>query len=139
MLNDWSRIEIPNLQFSKHDIEPAIDTTKPLPQSFDWRDEHVVTEVKNQGICGSCWAFASIATIESAYAIKYNLKDKDLIELSEQEMIDCITGYPYHSRGCDGGSPLDVYEYATQLGVIEEKNYPYRNKNNTSVCSLLIR
>jgi len=125
-------------QHNRDEIESFINTTKPLPKNFDWRHKHVVTEVKNQGNCGSCWAFAAIATIESAYAIQNNLKGKDLVKFSEQQMVDCAYGFPYKSYGCDGGYVSDVYRYAEKFGVVKEDDYPYLNANYVYVCLLLI-
>jgi len=133
MLNDWSGIELMNFthQFDRDDIGSSIDITKPLPKNFDWRNENVVTHVKDQGHCGSCWAFAGIATIESAFAIQNNLKNKDLIEFSEQQMLDCVHGY---SLGCEGGTVLDVFKYVNKFGIVKEDDYPYVDH----VCNLLI-
>ena len=60
---------------------------KKLPESLDWRDQNVVTPVKNQGECGSCWTFASTETLESHWAIAHG--SHMLKELSEQFVLDC--------------------------------------------------
>jgi len=135
MQNNWSNGKTPGFtkQFNEQNSISYIGTEQVLPQSFDWRNQKVVTEVKDQGMCGSCWAFAGIATIESAYAIFNNLTGNELIEFSEQEMIDCVTGYPYYSNGCDGGTALDVYRYATDSSLVKESDYPYVDKGNTQV------
>ncbi len=78
-------------------------------------------------------AFAGIAAIESAYAIKYNLTKDQLIELSEQQMVDCVYGSPYHSKGCDGGTVYDVFKYALDFGVVKETDYPYLDRDNPRV------
>lgn len=61
----------------------------------DWRLEEAVNVVKNQGQCGSCWAFSATAAVESAHFLKH----QELISLSEQELVDCDTS----SFGCNGG------------------------------------
>jgi len=67
------------------------------PGAIDWREQGVVNEVKDQGQCGSCWAFSAVSAFESAYAISTG----NLIHLSEQEVVDCdIYGM---DMGCDGG------------------------------------
>ncbi|KAJ8729141.1 hypothetical protein PYW08_000722 [Mythimna loreyi] len=91
------------------------------PESFDWRQHNVVTGVKNQGQCGSCYAFSVSGNIESQYAIKHGR----LIELSEQQTIDCDRS----SHGCQGGFTTTAFRSIIQQGGIEaEVDYPYRAK-----------
>lgn len=66
-------------------IKAKMDTAYPYPKHFDWREKGVVTPVKAQGNCGSCWAFATAATVETSYAINHGV----LRNLSEQELLDC--------------------------------------------------
>jgi len=97
-----------------------------LPLSIDWRDRNVVTPVKDQGMCGSCWAFASTETLESHYAISTGI----LQELSEQNILDCVKN-PNQcggSGGCEGGTA--ELAYSTILvndwkGLMSEWYYPY--------------
>ena len=66
-----------------------------LPSQFDWRALGGVTPVTNQGGCGSCWAFAAVAQLESFVKIY----DSRLLDLSEQAVIDCNP----HGADCGGG------------------------------------
>ncbi|AIU41294.1 v-cath [Sucra jujuba nucleopolyhedrovirus] len=88
------------------------------PLNFDWRQQNKVTSVKNQGSCGACWAFATLGSIESQYAIRNSVH----IDLSEQQMIDC----DYVDMGCDGGLLHTSFEQMMEMGgVVEEHDYPY--------------
>ena len=91
-----------------------------LPLSVDWRSMGVVTNVKDQKDCGSCWAFSAIGTIEGQHSLKY----KQLVSLSEQNLVDC--SYDFGNEGCDGGWPEAAMRYVkNNSGVDTEKNYPY--------------
>lgn len=99
--------------------ELKVENAGELPKEFDWRDKGVVTKVKNQKQCGSCWAFSTTGNIESMFAIKYgNLKS-----FSEQQLVDCDTT----SEGCGGGLPMDAFDYVKNAGGIqEEATYEYK-------------
>ncbi|KAK7351625.1 hypothetical protein VNO77_11209 [Canavalia gladiata] len=91
-----------------------------LPESIDWRRKGVVVPVKDQGNCGSCWAFSAIAAVEGINKIVTG----DLISLSEQELVDCDRTV---NSGCNGG----LMDYAFMFiinngGIHTEKDYPYR-------------
>ncbi|XP_050367823.1 low-temperature-induced cysteine proteinase-like [Argentina anserina] len=88
------------------------------PSSLDWRKKGIVTPVKDQGSCGSCWAFSSTGAIEGINA----LVTGDLISLSEQELVDCDTT----NDGCSGGYMDYAFEWVISNGGIDtESDYPY--------------
>merc|ERR1719228_2925245 len=94
-----------------------------LPDSVDWREAGAVTEPKNQGSCGSCWAFAATANIESYAAIN----NVTLTKLSAQEVTTC-TPNPMHcggTGGCRGSIPQLAYNYVQLFGLATNADYPY--------------
>ncbi|OAE27080.1 hypothetical protein AXG93_1761s1000 [Marchantia polymorpha subsp. ruderalis] len=98
-----------------------------LPESFDWRDQGAVTEVKDQGACGSCWAFSTTGAVEGSNFIATG----KLISLSEQQLVDCdhvcdpVDPLSCDS-GCNGGLMTNAYEYIKQAGGLEkEADYKY--------------
>jgi len=93
---------------------------KELPDSIDWRQRGVITPVKNQGECGSCWTFSTTGCLESHHA----LKTGNLISLSEQQLVDCAQAFNNH--GCEGGLPSQAFEYIRYNGGLEsEADYRY--------------
>jgi len=98
------------------------NTTNPIPNSIDWRAAGIVTNVKNQGQCGSCWAFSAIGAIEGQHARQTG----NLVSLSEQNLVDCVSASKYNCYGCEGGWPDKAMEYVTNNhGIDTEKSYPY--------------
>ncbi|VDN93690.1 unnamed protein product [Brugia pahangi] len=92
------------------------DPRERLPDQVDWRTKGAVTPARNQGQCGSCYAFATAAALE-AY---HKQRTGRLLDLSPQNIVDCTENY-----GCDGGYMVPVFEYAAKNGIAMESKYPY--------------
>ena len=98
-----------------------------LPSSVDWRQMGVVSPVKDQGNCGSCWTFSTTGAMESHWAIK---TQQGLPLLSEQQLVDCAGAF--NNFGCDGGLPSQAFEYIKYSGgITSEDQYPYTGKDGT--------
>jgi len=108
----------------------AVETT--LPAAFDWRSQRTLPAVRDQGSCGSCWAFATVGAFESAIAIQGGPAG---IDLSEQYLVSCNT----QGWSCNGGSTAHDYHKdripPSELlaGGVLESQFPYTAKNGT--CS----
>lgn len=110
-----------------------------IPAKFDWRDKNVVTEVRNQGKCGACWAHSTVATIESMVAIRA----KKLTEFSVQQLVDCSKE---ENEGCRGGDTCSALEWMNHNNVtLHTKNdYPTQDfagqcKNNLAAPGVRIQ
>lgn len=108
---------------NEHELNRRRFSQPLIPESLDWRKEGVVTPVKNQGKCGSCWTFSATGAMEGSWA----LKTGDLISLSEQQLIDCVT----QDDGCDGGEMNDAFEYAIQKPMCPDSDDPYEAKDDS--------
>ncbi|KAJ7948418.1 Senescence-specific cysteine protease [Quillaja saponaria] len=97
-----------------------------IPATIDWRKKGAVTPIKNQGQCGSCWAFSAIAATEGIT----QLTTRSLISLSEQELVDCdVKG---EDQGCEGGLMEDAFAFIIKnKGINTETNYPYSGADGT--------
>ncbi|XP_065221427.1 cathepsin L-like proteinase [Planococcus citri] len=91
------------------------------PAGRNWVQEGKVTRIKNQGSCGSCWAFTSAAAIESHVAIR----NSRLVDLSPQNLVDCVR----ECHGCNGGHQKYAFDYIRRnRGIAKEASYPYRGQ-----------
>jgi len=97
-------------------------TASGAPSSVDWRSKGVVNPVRDQGQCGSCWAFATTANAESVWA----LSSGQLLDLSEEFLVDCASGVGYFNLGCNGGQPDSAFKYMINNGQCYESSYPYK-------------
>jgi len=93
--------------------------------TFDWTTKGAVTPVKDQGQCGSCWAFGTTGDIEGVTF----LKTGKLVSLSEQELVSCDTK---EDQGCQGGLQENAFAYIQKTGLTTEKDYPYTSGEGTT-------
>ncbi|CAO4386669.1 unnamed protein product [Caenorhabditis nigoni] len=124
---DWSEEELRKMIVDKKNVKEEKNAVRfegsvlssgvKRPASIDWRDQGKLTPIKNQGQCGSCWAFATVAAIEAQHAIKKG----NLVSLSEQEMVDCDG----RNNGCSGGYRPYAMRFVKENGLETEKSYPY--------------
>ena len=114
----------------------TMDAVHDLPPSVDWRTQGVTTPVKNQGMCGSCWAFASTAVLESHVAIQTGT----LFELSPQELVSCAPNREHcgGTGGCAGSTAELAFDLVKSSGVVEEWSFGYQDGRGGAVnCTLI--
>lgn len=110
----------------KPEVAAPVDDA-PVPNAdIDWTTKGGVSPVKNQGQCGSCWAFSATGVMESTALIK-----GQTVSLSESQLVDCSASYGNH--GCNGGWPSSALNYVKAVGIASESEYPYVPQTRT--CS----
>lgn len=119
------------------------DDNQTIPDSVDWRTTGMVTPVKDQGQCGSCWSFSATGSMEGAHALAASAADpttrfgnKHLLSFSEQELVDCVDDGTFT---CDtGGIYTDAFEFVIANGTVLEKDYKYVNvvDQNPEKCQI---
>merc|ERR1712002_589464 len=106
------------------------------PDAVDWRQQGAVNGIKNQGQCGSCWAFSAVCALEGQWAIHQG----SLPDCAEQQLVSCDPS----SHGCSGGWPSKSYNYIAgqgSAGIVSQSAYPYTASDSSStspVAQLLL-
>ncbi|CAF1513147.1 unnamed protein product [Didymodactylos carnosus] len=120
-MTDGFKPELRKLSNNKHDHHTFLPSSNiEIPSEVDWRKEGYVTEVKDQQHCGSCWAMTATGALEGQHFKKY----KELISLSEQNLIDCSGAQG--NLDCNGGLMDQAFDYIRiNKGIDIEKSYPY--------------
>ena len=108
---------------------PSCDP-RAIEKRSDWVDKGAVTGVKDQGSCGSCWSFSTTGAIEGAYF----LKTGELVDFSEQQLVDCSSDYG--NNGCSGGLSVNAFDWIkSNGGLCKEEDYPYNAVQNNRCTS----
>jgi C1A family cysteine protease len=108
----------------------TITLSNPVNPRIDWRARNAVTRVKDQGACGSCWAFSTVGALEGLYAIQ----NGNLAEFSEQYLLNCA-GQDYGNLGCDGGWMPNAFSFVKDHGIALSSDVPYLKSQQT--CQLV--
>jgi len=137
--SDWTEAEFKRMLGTGRRLGASNSTKVPnppqrllpsmIPVSWDWRHQRKVTAVKNQYHCGGCWAFATIATLESNHAIKTG---GQLLTFSEQSIISCVNE-TYECHQCEGGEVWGAYQFwiDNNWNLIRERSWRYQGQNET--------
>jgi len=136
---DWSIEELASLRgFKTSGVnttgwKQAAPSKVMAPDSVDWRTKGVVSPIKDQGQCGSCWAFSTTSNVETVIAVKSGT----LTSLSEQFLVDCDHNCGQYrnmngcDEGCNGGLMPNGWKYIMQKGQPTEASYPYTARTGT--------
>lgn len=112
-------------------VIPRVKSNVLLPLEVDWRKQNILTPVRDQGLCGSCWAFSSAAVLESA-VLKASIGSNTSEHYSVQQLVDCAkTQY-----GCDGGLPDILFQEIKEKGVTLDDIYQYEGEQKS--CRLQV-
>ena len=124
--SDWTEAEYKRLlgyraEMKQENLNAELLDTENLAESVDWVTKGAVTKVKNQGHCGSCWAFSTTGAVEGAMF----LSEGKLQSFSEQQLVDCSK----QNNGCNGGLMDYAFRYIETSPLELESSYPYKGRD----------
>ena len=125
---------------NKNVVPFPYENTFPKETVVDWREKGKVTGVKDQGQCGSCWAFSAVGALEGAAAIAANYSWSDVDNddadpgFSEMEIVECLTYKGKADDGCNGGEITDAFDFIVKYGLVPESIYIYDDSPDGAKC-----
>jgi len=129
-MSDWTEEEYKSVLTYKPNMVETTAAFEASPLGYspvDWRQSSCLSPVQDQGQCGSCWAFSSVASMEN----KYCAQNGTLYKLSEQQLVDCVN----LCFGCNGGNAALAFRYWESHNAMSESSYPYTAKDGTCAYS----
>lgn len=121
-------LRVPPARSQSNDTLYTPDWEGRVPDAVDYRKKGYVTPVKNQGQCGSCWAFSSVGALEG----QLKKKSGKLLNLSPQNLVDCVS----ENDGCGGGYMTNAFQYVQEnRGIDSEDAYPYVGRDEACMYS----
>jgi cathepsin L len=120
---EFSRTMLGYLERKRNPVEEVLSTS--VGADIDWVSKGAVTPVKDQGQCGSCWAFSTTGGMEGAHYVSAS----ELLSLSEQQLVDCSGSFG--NQGCNGGLMDNAFKYAEKTALALEADYKYTARKGT--------
>jgi C1A family cysteine protease len=113
---------------ASQDKKKKLRATVTIPSEFSWKAKGMMTPPRDQGMCGGCWAFSSVAVFETMYAISTNTTP---VYYSVEQEIDCsyVAMNVVGNHGCNGGLPIHAYKYANTNAIVPDSQYTYAAYN----------